>query len=151
MDGPRALCSVRDMNDLFDLKRFVEAQEPVYSRVIAELRAGRKQSHWMWFIFPQIEGLGVSAMAQKYAISSRAEAEAYLAHPVLGPRLRECSQLVASAKGSNITAIMGSPDDMKLKSSMTLFARATDDKAPFVAVLDRYYDGEEDSATIARL
>ena len=139
------------MNDLFDLKRFVEAQEPVYSRVIAELRAGRKQSHWMWFIFPQIEGLGVSAMAQKYAISSRAEAEAYLAHPVLGPRLRECSQLVASAKGSNITAIMGSPDDMKLKSSMTLFARATDDKAPFVAVLDRYYDGEEDSATIARL
>ena len=139
------------MNDLFDLKRFVEAQEPVYSRVVAELRAGRKQSHWMWFIFPQIEGLGVSAMAQKYAISSRAEAEAYLAHPVLGPRLRECAQLVASAKGSNITAIMGSPDDMKLKSSMTLFARATDDKAPFVAVLDRYYDGEEDSATISRL
>lgn len=139
------------MSDPFDLQRFLDAQEPVYLRVIAELRAGRKQSHWMWFIFPQIEGLGVSAMTQKYAISSRAEAEAYLAHPVLGPRLRECAQLVASAKGSNITAIMGSPDDMKLKSSMTLFARATDDKAPFVAVLDRYYDGEEDSATIARL
>lgn len=151
MDGPRAFCSVRDMSDPFDLQRFLDAQEPVYLRVIAELRAGRKQSHWMWFIFPQIEGLGVSAMTQKYAISSRAEAEAYLAHPVLGPRLRECAQLVASAKGSNITAIMGSPDDMKLKSSMTLFARATDDKAPFVAVLDRYYDGEEDSATIARL
>ena len=151
MDGPRAFCSVRDMSDPFDLQRFLDAQEPVYSRVVAELRAGRKQSHWMWFIFPQIEGLGVSAMTQKYAISSRAEAEAYLAHPVLGPRLRECAQLVASAKGSNITAIMGSPDDMKLKSSMTLFARATDDKAPFVAVLDRYYDGEEDSATIARL
>ena len=139
------------MSDPFNLQRFVDAQEPVYPRVVAELRAGRKQSHWMWFIFPQIEGLGFSAMAQKYAIASRAEAEAYLAHPVLGTRLRECTQLVNAASGTNITAIMGSPDDMKLRSSMTLFARTGDDNAAFLAVLDKYYGGEEDPATIARL
>lgn len=139
------------MSDPFNLQRFVDAQEPVYPRVVAELRAGRKQSHWMWFIFPQIEGLGFSAMAQKYAIASRAEAEAYLAHPVLGTRLRECTQFVNAASGTNITAIMGSPDDMKLRSSMTLFARTSDDNAAFLAVLDKYYGGEEDPATIARL
>jgi len=139
------------MSDPFDLQRFVDAQASVYPRVVAELRAGRKQSHWMWFIFPQIEGLGFSAMAQKYAIRSRAEAVAYLAHPVLGKRLRESAQLVNSASETSITAIMGSPDDMKLKSSMTLFARVTDDNAAFVAVLDRYYNGQEDLATIARL
>lgn len=139
------------MSDPFNLQRFVDAREPVYPRVVAELRVGRKQSHWMWFIFPQIEGLGFSAMAQKYAIVSRAEAEAYLAHPVLGKRLRECAQLVNAASGTNITAIMGSPDDMKLRSSMTLFARTGDDNAAFRAVLDKYYGGEEDPATIARL
>ena len=139
------------MSDPFNLQRFVDAQEPVYPRVVGELRAGRKQSHWMWFIFPQIEGLGFSAMAQKYAIASRAEAEAYLAHPVLGTRLRECTQLVNAASGTNITAIMGSPDDMKLRSSMTLFARTGDDNAAFRAVLDKYYGGDEDPATIARL
>ena len=139
------------MSDPFNLQRFVDAQEPVYPRVVAELRAGRKQSHWMWFIFPQIEGLGFSAMAQKYAIASRAEAEAYLAHPVLGTRLRECMQLVNAASVTNITAIMGSPDDMKLRSSMTLFARTGDDNTGFRAVLDKYYGGDEDPATIARL
>lgn len=139
------------MSDPFNLQRFVDAQEPVYPRVVGELRAGRKQSHWMWFIFPQIEGLGFSAMAQKYAIASRAEAEAYLAHPVLGTRLRECMQLVNAASVTNITAIMGSPDDMKLRSSMTLFARTGDDNTGFRAVLDKYYGGDEDPATIARL
>jgi uncharacterized protein (DUF1810 family) len=139
------------MSDPFNLQRFVDAQEPVYPRVVAEMRAGRKQSHWMWFIFPQIEGLGFSEMAQKYAIASRAEAEAYLAHPVLGKRLRECAQLVNAVCGTNITAIMGSPDDMKLRSSMTLFARTGDDNAGFRAVLDKYYGGSEDPATIARL
>ena len=139
------------MSDPFNLQRFVDAQEPVYPRVVGELRAGRKQSHWMWFIFPQIEGLGFSAMAQKYAIVSRAEAEAYLAHPVLGTRLREGTQLVNAASCTDITAIIGSPDDMKLRSSMTLFARTGDDNAAFLAVLDKYYGGEEDPATIARL
>lgn len=139
------------MTDVFDLQRFVAAQAPVYPRVVSELRAGRKQSHWMWFIFPQIEGLGFSAMAQKYAIGSRAEALAYLDHPVLGPRLRECTRLVNAVAGRDIGDILGSPDDIKFKSSMTLFARVTPDNADFVAALHKYYDGEFDAATIARL
>lgn len=105
----------------------------------------------MWFIFPQIEGLGHSAMAQRYAVLSRAEAVAYLAHPVLGPRLRECTRLVNAVAGKDINAILGSPDDMKFKSSMTLFAKVTPDNADFVAALYKYYDGEFDVATIARL
>ncbi|WP_024574695.1 MULTISPECIES: DUF1810 domain-containing protein [unclassified Afipia] len=139
------------MSDTYDLQRFVEAQQPVYPRVVSELRAGRKQSHWMWFIFPQIEGLGHSAMAQRYAIGSRAEAVAYLEHPLLGPRLRECTRLVNAVAGKDIHAILGSPDDMKFKSSMTLFARAAADNADFAAALDKYYGGEFDAATIARL
>lgn len=139
------------MSDTYDLQRFVEAQQAVYPRVVAELRAGRKQSHWMWFIFPQIEGLGHSAMAQRYAIGSRAEAVAYLEHPVLGPRLRECTRLVNAVADKDIHAILGSPDDMKFKSSMTLFARAAADNADFAAALDKYYGGEFDAATIARL
>ncbi len=139
------------MSDIHDLQRFMEAQAPVYPRVVSELRAGRKQSHWMWFIFPQIEGLGFSAMAQRYAIGSRAEAVAYLNHPVLGPRLRECTRLVNAVDGKDIYAILGSPDDMKFKSSMTLFAKVTADNADFVAALHKYYDGEFDAATIARL
>ena len=127
------------------------AQAPVYPRVVSELRAGRKQSHWMWFIFPQIEGLGFSAMAQKYAVRSRAEAVAYLEHPVLGPRLRECTRLVNTVVGKDIHAILGSPDDMKFKSSMTLFANVTPDNTDFVTALQKYYDGEFDEATIARL
>ena len=130
------------MSDTYDLQRFVEAQQPVYPRVVSELRAGRKQSHWMWFIFPQIEGLGHSAMAQRYAIGSRAEAVAYLEHPLLGPRLRECTRLVNAVADKDIHAILGSPDDMKFKSSMTLFARAAADNADFAAALDKYYGGE---------
>lgn len=139
------------MSDPYDLQRFVEAQQPVYPRVVSELRAGRKQSHWMWFIFPQIEGLGFSAMAQRYAIGSRAEAVAYLDHPVLGPRLRECARLVSAVVGNDIHAILGSPDDMKFKSSMTLFAKVAADSADFAAALQKYYGGEFDEATIARL
>jgi uncharacterized protein (DUF1810 family) len=139
------------MSDIFDLERFISAQAPVYSRVVSELGAGRKQSHWMWFIFPQIEGLGFSVMAQRYAVRSRAEAVAYLDHPVLGPRLRECTQLVNAVDGKDIHAILGSPDDMKFKSSMTLFANVTHDNADFVTALRKYYNGEFDEATIAQL
>ena len=138
-------------DDIFDLERFISAQAPVYPRVVSELRAGRKQSHWMLFIFPQIEGLGFSAMAQQYAVHSRAEALAYLDHPVLGPRLRECTRLVNAVAGKDIHAILGSPDDIKFRSSMTLFAKVTPDNADFVMALQKYYDGEFDAATIARL
>lgn len=139
------------MSNTYDLQRFVEAQQPVYPRVVSELRAGRKQSHWMWFIFPQIEGLGHSAMAQRYAIGSRAEAVAYLEHPVLGARLLECVRLVNAVAGKDIHAILGAPDDMKFKSSMTLFAKAAADNADFIAALRKYYGGEFDGATLARL
>lgn len=139
------------MSDIFDLERFISAQAGIYPRVILELRAGRKQSHWMWFIFPQVAGLGFSAMAQKYAIGSRAEALAYLDHPVLGSRLRECTQLVNAVEGRDIHEILGSPDDMKFRSSMTLFANVAHDNTDFVAALQKYYEGEFDAATIARL
>jgi uncharacterized protein (DUF1810 family) len=139
------------MNDPYDLQRFVEAQEPVYPGVVRELAAGRKQSHWMWFIFPQIAGLGHSAMAQKYAIGSREEVEAFLAHPVLGPRLREFTRLVSAAQGRSAHTIFGAPDDMKFRSSMTLFAKATSDSADFVAAIAQYFDGAFDEATIAKL
>lgn len=139
------------MNDPYDLQRFVVAQEPVYTGVVSELAAGRKQSHWMWFIFPQIAGLGHSAMAQKYAIGSRGEAEAFLAHPILGLRLRECTRLVNAVQGRSVHAIFGSPDDMKFRSSMTLFAKVTSDNADFVAAIAQYFDGAFDEATIAKL
>lgn len=151
MDFPRALSLSSVMDDPFDLQRFVEAQAPVYPRVVAELRAGRKQSHWMWFIFPQIEGLGFSAMAHRYAIGSRAEAVAYLDHPLLGSRLRECTALVNAVEGKDIRAILGSPDDMKFRSSMSLFAKAAPDNTDFLAALGKYYGGEFDPATVARL
>jgi uncharacterized protein (DUF1810 family) len=137
--------------DPFELERFVAAQEPVYRDVIAELRDGRKRSHWMWFVFPQIRGLGGSAMAARYGISSLEEADAYLRHPVLGPRLRECTQLVNGVQGRSIGEIFGSPDDLKLCSSMTLFARATDDNEDFIALLDKFYDGRQDELTLQRL
>lgn len=140
-----------DADDPFDLQRFVEAQAPVYERVLTELREGRKRSHWMWFVFPQIAGLGSSPMAQRYAIASRAEAAAYLAHPLLGPRLRECARLVTAAEGRSIHDIFGSPDDMKFRSSMTLFAEAAPDDRDFRAALDKYFGGEPDAATLARL
>src|SRR5215813_7094342 len=119
------------MDDPFDLQRFVTAQAPLYERVCAELRAGRKRSHWMWFIFPQIQGLGSSAMAQRYAITSLAEAAAYLDHPVLGPRLRECTGLVNAVDGRSAHEIFGSPDDMKFHSAITLFLWARPDDALF--------------------
>ncbi len=139
------------MDDPFDLQRFVEAQASVYDDVLAELRVGRKRSHWMWFVFPQIAGLGFSFMARRFAITSLAEAKAYLAHPVLGERLRECTALVNAVAGRSIDDIFGSPDNMKFRSSMTLFAEAADDKAPFEAALKKYFGGEKDAATLERL
>jgi uncharacterized protein (DUF1810 family) len=126
-----------------DLDRFVRAQDGVYDDALAELTAGRKRTHWMWFVFPQIAGLGFSPTAQRYAIRSLDEARAYLAHPVLGPRLRECAQALLAVPGRSAREILGHPDDLKLRSSMTLFARAADDPAPFEAVLDRFYDGPD--------
>ena len=137
--------------DPHDLERFIQAQAPVYEAVTAELSAGRKTSHWMWFVFPQIEGLGFSAIAQHYAIRSLAEAQAYLAHPVLGPRLRDCTRLVNAVEDRTILAILGSPDDMKFRSSMTLFAEASDRDAAFLQALERYFDGTPDPRTLARL
>lgn len=137
--------------DPFDLQRFVEAQAPVYATVLGELRAGRKRSHWIWFVFPQLTGLGHSAMAEVYGISSPAEARAYLAHDLLGPRLRECARLVCAVPGRSIEEIFGRPDNLKVRSCMTLFARATDDNGDFVALLEKYYGGEPDPATVALL
>ena len=130
-----------------DLSRFVTAQADSYADALAELRDGVKRSHWMWFIFPQIAGLGHSAMAVRYAVQSLDEARAYLAHPILGPRLIESSGAVAVASGS-AEAIMGDIDAIKLRSSMTLLAAAADDPTPFTAVLDRFYNGERDPATL---
>jgi uncharacterized protein (DUF1810 family) len=135
------------MSDPFDLERFVQAQNDVYPGVVRELSAGRKRSHWMWFIFPQVAGLGFSAMSQRYAIGSRAEAEAYLAHPVLGPRLIECTGLLLAVKDRSINAILGAPDDAKFRSSMTLF-EAVSDEAIFGQALVRYFAGERDGPTL---
>ena len=133
------------------LERFVAAQAPVYAQVVAELEAGRKTSHWMWFIFPQLRGLGRSPTALYFGIEDLGEAKAYLRHPVLGPRLVECSRLVLAVEGRSATAIFGSPDDLKLRSAMTLFGRAAAEEAVFAAVLETYYDGQEDPATLALL
>jgi uncharacterized protein (DUF1810 family) len=138
-------------DDPFDLRRFVDAQDPIYDRVRAELRSGRKRSHWMWFVFPQIAGLGYSAMAQRYAISSLREAEAYLRHPVLGPRLRECARLVLDVPGKSAFEILGSPDDMKFRSCLTLFGHAAPEESLFRDALEKYFGGEEDPMTLARL
>jgi uncharacterized protein (DUF1810 family) len=140
-----------DTDDPFDLQRFVDAQAPVYDRVLLELHEGRKRSHWMWFVFPQIAGLGSSPMAQRYAIASRAEAAAYLAHPVLGPRLRECTRLLTATEGRSIHDILGSPDDMKFRSSMTLFAQTAKDNEIFRRCLEKYFQGEPDRLTLAAL
>jgi uncharacterized protein (DUF1810 family) len=129
----------------------VTAQKPHYDAVHEELRQGRKRTHWMWFIFPQIKGLGFSAMSQKYAISSIDEAKAYLAHDVLGSRLRECTQLVNAVEGRSALQIFGSPDDLKFRSSMTLFLHATPDNEPFRAALEKYFAGTPDAATVERL
>ena len=139
------------MSDPFNLQRFVEAQAPVYADVTAELRSGRKRSHWMWFVFPQIQGLGSSDFAQFYAISSREEAEAYLGHPVLGPRLRECTQLVNAVEGRTAKEIFGYPDYMKFHSSVTLFSAVSDDNEVFVQAVNKYYGGNQDGPTMERL
>jgi len=139
------------VTDDFNLQRFLDAQAPVYTTVLAELRAGAKRSHWIWFVFPQLEGLGRSPTAARYAISSLAEARAYLDHPVLGPRLRECARLVNAIDGRSVDTIFGWPDNLKVRSSMTLFATATPDNAEFVHLLDKFYGGEQDAETLARL
>lgn len=134
-----------------DLGRFVAAQDPVYEQVRAELASGKKLSHWMWFIFPQLRGLGSSAMAMRYALASRAEASAYWRHPLLGPRLRECSELVLAIRGKSALEIFGQPDDMKLRSCMTLFANSVEGEPLFQQVLARYYAGRQDEKTLALL
>jgi uncharacterized protein (DUF1810 family) len=139
------------MNDPFNLQRFVEAQAPVIGRVLDELRSGSKRSHWMWFVFPQLEGLGRSEMARWYAIASLDEARAYLAHAVLGPRLRECSELVLAVQGRTIGEIFGAPDDQKFWSSMTLFVQADPSQAVFRACLEKYFAGQPDSGTLSRI
>jgi uncharacterized protein (DUF1810 family) len=143
------------LSDPYRLERFVAAQDQggTYQRAVAELRAGDKVSHWMWFVFPQIAGLGLSAMAQEFAISSGDEARAYLAHPVLGPRLRECARIVVGTEGRSAERILGPVDAMKLRSSMTLFAAVDEqpDENVFRTVLAKYYGGVADEATVSRL
>ncbi len=135
------------MQDAFQLRRFVDAQADVDSDVLEELRAGRKQSHWMWFIFPQMKGLGHSSMALHYGIGSLEEATAYLRHPVLGARLRECTELVNAVNGRTIREIFGTPDDLKFRSSMTLFVNAAEDDDVFCAALKKYFSGKADPLT----
>ena len=137
--------------DPFHLERFVEAQDGVYERVCEELRSGEKRSHWMWFIFPQIRGLGRSPMAERFAIGSAEEARAYLGHEILGARLRECTALVNAVEGRSASEIFGFPDDLKFHSSMTLFARAGGEEAVFVEALKRYFSGKEDAGTVGRI
>ena len=139
------------MNDPYNLQRFVDAQNPVFEQVCSELRQGRKRTHWIWFVFPQIQGLGYSPTAIEYAISSLSEAEAYLKHPILGPRLIECTRLITQVEGCSIDQILGYPDDLKFRSSMTLFAHATSDNQVFKDALQKYYGGEFDRQTLARL
>jgi uncharacterized protein (DUF1810 family) len=137
-------------DDPYDLHRFVEAQESVIETAKRELRSGRKRSHWMWFVFPQFAGLGRSEMSKRYAISSRGEADAYLNHPVLGRRLRDCTEIVNGIDGRSATEIFGSPDDLKFRSSMTLFDAVADGPTPFATALERYYD-EPDPKTLRLL
>jgi uncharacterized protein (DUF1810 family) len=134
-------------DDPFDLDRFTTAQEGVYERALAEIRSGDKRSHWMWFIFPQIDGLGFSSTAKHYAIKSFDEARQYLAHPVLGSRLRECAEAVLALEGRSTSEIFGYPDDLKLNSCMTLFESAAGQGSLFSQVLERYYQGQRDTRT----
>jgi len=134
-----------------ELSRFVDAQDPVYEQVCAELSAGKKVSHWMWFVFPQLRGLGSSAMAIRYGLASRDEAIAYWQHPLLGRRLAECSELVLAVHGKSAFEIFGKPDDMKFRSCMTLFANCIDGAPLFLEALSRYYDGKQDEKTLALL
>jgi uncharacterized protein (DUF1810 family) len=135
-------------DDPYDLNRFVRAQEHEYARALSEIRDGRKRSHWMWYIFPQFEGLGFSSTSRKYAIKSVAEAEAYLRHPVLGPRLEECCKAVIGVDGQSAYAIFGSPDDFKLRSCVTLFASVAPAGSVFERVLEKYFEGAPDEKTL---
>ena len=139
------------MGEAGDLSRFVQAQEPVYQTVLQELRNGRKRTHWMWFIFPQLEGLGHSFMATHYGIKGIEHATAYLRHPVLGSRLKECTRIMNSIEGKSAYDILGDPDEMKFKSSMTLFRHAAWSGGVFAMALNKYFDGEEDGLTVTRL
>jgi uncharacterized protein (DUF1810 family) len=141
----------RSLTDPYDLNRFVEAQEASYSIALAELRAGQKRSHWMWYIFPQISGLGTSPMSVKYAIRDAGEARAYLSHPMLGSRLVECAEAVLAIENRSAAEIMGSPDDLKLRSSATLFAQVSTPDSIFQRILDKYYSSEADAMTLERL
>jgi uncharacterized protein (DUF1810 family) len=139
------------MSDPHDLQRLLDAQEPVLADVRAELRRGQKDSHWMWFVFPQLRGLGASATARRYAIASREEALAYLAHPLLGARLRECTQLALAHAGLGASELFGYPDDLKFRSCMTLFAAVAPGEQIFAEALQRFFAGAPDDATLARL
>jgi uncharacterized protein (DUF1810 family) len=139
------------VNDPFDLQRFVDAQNPAYAQDRAELGNGRKEGHWIWFIFPQLRGLGHSPMATAFGITSRQEAAAYLNHPVLGLRLRECTRLVNLVKERSITQILGYPDDLKFRSSITLFAHVASDHQVFEEALEKYFGGEADPLTLERV
>ena len=136
------------MSDSFDLQRFVDAQASIYRQVVGELSRGRKQTHWMWFIFPQIRGLGRSPVSIEFAISGREEALAYLQHPVLGPRLKDCTRLVLLAEGRSALEIFGSPDDMKFRSCMTLFAKVSSEADVFERALRKYFNGVPDKLTL---
>lgn len=138
-------------DDRFELERFVEAQKLTYARALAEIRAGRKESHWMWFIFPQFDGLGFSPMAERYAIKSLEEARAYLAHPTLGPRLVECVEAALGVEGRSARAIFGTPDDLKLRSCATLFAEVSPAGSGFERLLGKYYGGWRDVRTLRLL
>lgn len=137
--------------DFFNLQRFLEAQNPVYSAILSELRQGRKRTHWMWFVFPQLTGLGRSEIAIRYSLSRLEEAKAYLAHPVLGARLEECTQIVVNLEGLTAHSIFGTPDDLKFHSSMTLFEQADDLNSTFTIAIDKYFGGLRDPATLALL
>jgi uncharacterized protein (DUF1810 family) len=146
------MCAADDgPSDRYDLERFVRAQGPVFQNVLSELQAGMKTTHWMWFIFPQIRGLGRSPTAIEYAISSIDEAKAYLQHPVLGPRLKQCTRLVLEVEGRSAEEIFGPPDDMKFRSCMTLFAKALPDDDIFTKALQKYFDGSPDPLTLDRI
>lgn len=136
------------MADPHDLQRFVEAQNPVYRQVCAELAAGAKTSHWMWFVFPQLKGLGHSALAQHFGLASKAEAQAYWQHAVLGPRLKECIELVLAVEGKTALEIFGATDELKFRSSLTLFAQAAPQEPVFTRALTKYFDGESDARTL---
>jgi uncharacterized protein (DUF1810 family) len=137
--------------DSYNLSRFVQAQEQTYEQALSELRLGRKQSHWMWYVFPQLDGLGSSPITKLYSIKSEDEARAYLKHPTLGPRLHECAEAILGVDGKSAREILGSPDDLKLKSCATLFAQVWPSGSVFERILEKFYDGERDAATLRLL